>query len=179
LEIEWRPHPDGARPESYLLRVDPGAFEDTLDHDSYAMATGVQTHTITSLQPGVEYTVRLQAVGVAGVSVEAVLTHRTEHEVVPVSGSSPYDVHELLHCGMGSSEEVQPAGPPPEGASFFPGMADVESCRARCDDNRQCVAFQVKVGDACWLYRRRPSEQRVLGPRIDQGWWCGMRRTEF
>mmetsp|Transcript_112498 Transcript_112498/g.298886 ORF Transcript_112498/g.298886 Transcript_112498/m.298886 type:complete len:81 (-) Transcript_112498:23-265(-) len=78
---------------------------------------------------------------------------------------------------MTPAEEVQPAGPPPEGASFFRDTADVDGCRARCDDDRRCVAFQVKLGDACWLYRQRPRPERWAGPRADAEFWCGVRRA--
>lgn len=78
---------------------------------------------------------------------------------------------------MSTVEEVQPAGPPPGGTSFFRDVTNVDDCRARCDGNMDCVAFQVKEGDACWLYRRRPREGRLVGPRTDLGWWCGVRES--
>lgn len=178
LTIEWRPYPDGPRPDSYQLRVDPGATEDSLEHNVFDMVTGVQMHTINGLRPGTEYTIKLRAVGAAGASDPSILTHRTEREERPSAGS-PYQVVEHLHCGMSTSEEVQPTGPPPNGVSFFQTVTDPDGCRARCDDNRQCVAFQVKVGDACWLYRRRPREGRLTGPRTDLGWFCGVRNPEL
>lgn len=175
LTLEWRPYPDGPQPDTYALRVDPGALEDSLEHNMFDAATGIQMHTVTGLKPGTEYTVKLQAVGPGGVSTPATVTHRTEREETPAADSL-YDVVESVHCGMSTSEEVQPAGPPPSGGSFFRDVTDAEGCRARCDDNRQCVAFQVKAGDAYWLYRRRPRTGRLTGPRTDLGWWCGVRK---
>lgn len=177
LTLEWRPYPDGPKPETYALRVDPGAMEDSLEHNMFDVATGVQMHTIIGLKPGTEYTIKLQSVGPGGVSSAATVTYRTEREDTPATDSL-FTITEGLHCGMSSSEEVLPPGPPPEGGSFFRDVTDAEGCRARCDDSRTCVAFQVKVGDACWLYRRRPREGRMNGPRTDVGWYCGFRNGD-
>jgi len=176
LTIEWRASSAGPVPETYTLRVDPGAMEDSLEHDGFEMSSGVQMHTISGLRPNTEYTVRLRAVGPGGRSDEAKVVRRTETEQVAASVGSLYDLAERLHCGMSSTEEVTPPGPPPGGGSFHRDVTDPEGCRARCDDNRQCVAFQVKVGDACWLYKRRPRDGLLAGPRRDEGWWCGVRK---
>jgi len=176
LTLEWRPQPGGATPETYTLRVDPGAMEDSIEHDGFEMASGVQMHTVGSLRPDTEYTIRLRAVGPGGESEEASVVHRTATEKAAAAASALYDMVEGLHCGMSSTEEVQPAGPPPQGQSFFRDIKDSNGCRARCDDNRQCVAFQVKSGDACWLYRRRPREAHLSGPRNDAGWECGVKK---
>jgi len=174
ITLEWRPHPEGPTPDSYLLRVDPGALEEVLDHDTFDALTSVQTYTVNGLRPNVEYTVGLRAMGFGGESGKVTLTHRTEPED-DTAEDSLYDILESTHCGMGAAEEVQPAGPAPGGASYFPGVDDVDGCRARCESNRQCVAFQVNSGNACWLYRRKPSER--LGTRqSDLGWWCAVRR---
>merc|ERR1711972_1189778 len=134
--------------------------------------------TISPLKPNTEYTITLKAVGPGGSSGPSTVTHRTESEETPVADSM-YTMAEGLHCGMSTSEEVQPAGPPPGGASFFRDVTDADGCRARCDENRQCVAFQVKTGDACWIYRRRPREGRLKIPRTDVGWWCGVKQTDI
>ncbi|CAE8625606.1 unnamed protein product, partial [Polarella glacialis] len=141
LAIEWRAHPEGPLPDSYLLRLDPGAQEDTLEHDTYDALSGVQTHTINGLRPDTEYLISLRALGSGGESSKATLTYRTQMEEVSES-ASPYDIMEEMHCGMSSSEEVQPSGPAPDGNSFFTAVTDAEGCRVRCDDNPQCVAFQ-------------------------------------
>merc|ERR1712129_34507 len=101
----------------------------------------------------------------------------TEREEASTMGAA-YEVAERLHCGMGTAEEVSPPGPPPQGTSFFQDVRDAEGCRIRCDDTRQCVAFQVKEGDACWLYRRRPREGLLAGPRADLGFWCGVKKQK-
>eukprot|EP00931_Biecheleriopsis_adriatica_P093791 TRINITY_DN67509_c0_g1_i1.p1 TRINITY_DN67509_c0_g1~~TRINITY_DN67509_c0_g1_i1.p1 ORF type:complete len:405 (-),score=72.32 TRINITY_DN67509_c0_g1_i1:70-1284(-) len=173
LTLEWHPHPEGPMPDSYLLRVDPGAQEDTLDHDKFDSLTNVQSHTINGLRPDTEYTVSLRALGLGGESGKATITHRTQREEAPAF-DSPYDVLEM-HCGMGSAEEIQPPGP---GTSFFPGVSDVEGCRVRCDDNRHCITFQVKSGDACWLYRRKPADSRLTSGNSEAGWSCAVRRSE-
>jgi len=177
LTIEWQAHPDGSLPETYELRMDPGGKHEILDHDGFELGSGTQLHTIGALQPDTEYTVRLWAVGPGGSSEEARVVHRTEQERA-TSLDAAYVVVERLHCGMSSAEEVSPAGPPPRGTSFFQDITDAEGCRARCDDNRQCVAFQVKEGDACWLYRKRPHQGVLAGPRLDVGWWCGTKKPE-
>jgi len=174
LTIEWRAHPEGAVPETYELRVEPGAVRDTLDHDGFELGSYTQVHTIGALQPDTEYSVRLWAAGPGGASEEARVVHRTEREQAAAMDAA-YDLAERLHCGMSSAEEVSPAGPPPQGTSFFMDARDPEGCRIRCDDNRQCVAFQVKEGEACWLYRRRPRDGLFAGPRVDLGWWCGVK----
>lgn len=176
LTLEWRASSDGPLPETYTLRIDPGAMEDSIEHDSFEMSSGVQMHTISNLRPDTQYSIRLRAVGLAGESEDSLTTGRTGAENPAMAANSAYDIAEGLHCGMSSAEEVQPPGPPPQGASFFHDVVDATGCRARCDDNRQCVAFQVKAGDACWLYRRRPREGHFKGPRRDAGWWCGMKR---
>ena len=175
ITLEWRPHPEGPAPDSYLLRIEPGALEDILDHDTFDALTNVQTHTVNGLRPNVEYTISLRAMGFGGESGKVTLTHRTEQEDTLVVDSQ-YEILESTHCGMGAAEEVQPAGPAPQGASYFPGVSDVDGCRARCESNRQCVAFQVNSGNACWLYRRKPSDQRLASRQSDEGWWCAIRR---
>ena len=166
---------EGPTPDSYLLRIDPGAFEEVVDHDTFDALTNVQTYTMNGLRPNVEYTIALRAMGFGGESGKVTLTHRTETEDTAVADSQ-YEILESTHCGMGAAEEVQPAGPAPEGASYFPGVSDVDGCRARCERNRSCVAFQVNSGNACWLYRRKPSNQRLAGRQSDVGWWCAVRR---
>jgi len=174
VTLEWRPHPEGPTPDSYLLRVEPGAFEETLGHDTFDALTSVQTHTINGLRPDVEFSFILRAMGFGGESGKVSVTHRTDQE--EQVSDSQYEILESMHCGMGAAEEVQPAGPAPGGASYFPGVSEVDGCRFRCESNRQCVAFQVNAGNACWLYRRKPSDQRMSVPRTDVGWWCGVRR---
>jgi len=174
MTLEWRGELDGAKPQSYALRIDPGAKEETFEHDVYDVVSGSHIRILRDLQPDTEYTISLQAVGLAGRSTAAVVVHHTEREE---AAGGDYKVAKELHCGMGSSEEVTPAGPPPQGTSFFPGTADVNSCRARCDDNQQCVAFQLKEREACWLYQRQPDEARMTGARLDAGWWCGVRHA--
>ncbi|CAJ1334576.1 unnamed protein product [Effrenium voratum] len=174
ITLEWRPHPDGPTPDGYLLRVEPGAFEETVDHDTFDALSSVQSHTINGLRPDVEYTISLCSLGVGGESGKVILSHRTESEDVSLR-DSPFDLAEDMHCGMGAAEEVQPPGPSPAGASYFPGVGDVEGCKLRCEGNRQCVAFQVHAGDACWLYRQKPP-RRLAGPKSDLGWWCAIRR---
>lgn len=171
ITYEWRPHPEGPSPDSYLLRVEPGALEETVDHDTFDALSSVQSHTINGLRPGVEYTISLRALGIGGESSKVTLSHRTAREEVP-SIDSPYEIMEGMHCGMGAAEEVQPVGPSPSGASYFPGLGDLDGCRSRCESNRQCVAFQVNAGNACWLYRRKPS----ASPRSEPGWWCAVRK---
>lgn len=178
VTFEWRTSQEGGAVDAYELRVDPGAMEETLDQDMFDIADGALLHTVGSLRPGTAYTLRLRAVGSGGESEEAELTYRTKEETATASTGAAYEVLESLHCGMSSAEEVSPAGPPPNGASFFLDVTDPEGCRARCDDNRQCVAFQVKVDEACWLYRRRPMASRLRGPRGDVGWFCGVRRDD-
>lgn len=173
ITLEWRPHPDGPTPDSYLLRLDPGAVEETLDHDTFDALSSVQSYTMNGLRPDVEYTISLRALGIGGESSKVTLSHRTQREEVP-SIDSPYDVMEGVHCGMGAAEEVQPAGPSPSGASYFPGLGDVDACRSRCEGNRQCVAFQVNAGNACWLYRRKPQRRTAGGS--EPGWWCAVRK---
>eukprot|EP00928_Gymnodinium_smaydae_P030604 TRINITY_DN22711_c0_g1_i1.p1 TRINITY_DN22711_c0_g1~~TRINITY_DN22711_c0_g1_i1.p1 ORF type:complete len:661 (-),score=133.11 TRINITY_DN22711_c0_g1_i1:126-1964(-) len=178
LTLEWQASAEGARTESYSLRIDPGAQESALDHDARDGPSGMQVHTITGLKPNVEYTVRLQALDRHGAASEEVLVrHRTEREEAAAAGSA-YEIVEGLHCGMGAAEEVRPAGPPPEGRSFFRDTTDVDSCQARCDDSRACVAFQVRIGEACWLYQQKPRHARFAGPAVDAGWACGARRSE-
>jgi len=162
ITLEWRPHPEGPSPDSYLLRVEPGALEETVDHDTFD-ALSVQSHTINGLRPDVEYFTSLRALGALGIGGESskvTLSHRTGRG---------------MHCGKGAAEEVQPAGPSPSGASYFPGLGDVEGCRSRCEGNRQCVTFQLNAGNACWLYLRKP-ERQISGPRSDPGWWCAVRK---
>lgn len=178
LSVEWRPSRDGPRPTTYALRLDPGGREDTLEHDIFDSLAGVQMHRINSLRPDTEYTISVRAVGAGGASAPTTLVHRTEHEE-QLATVSPYDIAQGLHCGMSPSEEAQPAGPPPSGVSFFRDVSDVDSCRARCDDSWQCVTFQVKLGDACWLYRVRPRQVRLAGPRTDHGWTCGVKSFEL
>ncbi|CAK9076275.1 unnamed protein product [Durusdinium trenchii] len=169
ITLEWRPHPDGPTPDSYLLRLEPGALEETIDHDTFDALSSLQSYTINGLRPSVEYTISLRALGIGGESSKVTLSHRTELEEVPSLDSfTSYDIIEGMHCGMGAAEEVQPAGPSPSGASYFPGVGDVKGCQIRCEGNRQCIAFQVHEGNACWLYRRKPD--RRLG-RSDFGWW--------
>jgi len=77
------------------------------------------------------------------------------------------------HCHMGTSEEVLPAGPPPSGNSFFQDIRAVEGCMAKCDAIGSCVAFQLKHGLACWIYRFRPHETNTAS--VSEGWTCGVR----
>lgn len=175
LALEWRPAPDGPRPESYSIRVDPNAWESMLDHDPFAGTAGAQLHRVTGLQPNTEYVFRLKAMGRGGASPVATLRYRTEREE-PAAAAAAYDVAEGMHCGLSTSEEVLPTGPPPQGRSFYQDTTGLDSCRTRCDDMVDCVAYQVKIGDACWLYRQRPSAARLSGERRDSGWACGVRR---
>lgn len=177
LTIEWHTHPDGVRPRTYTVRIDPGTYSTTLDHDAFDALTGVQLHTVTGLKPSTEYSLHVQAFASGGGSAVATVNHRTEHEEMPAA-AEPYEVIESLHCGMGTSEEVQPAGPPPQGKSFYQNIVDADGCRNRCDDTRGCVAFQVKTGDACWLYRQRPPQNRMqdIRYRTEVGWFCGVRK---
>lgn len=89
------------------------------------------------------------------------------------SGASCYEVAGD-HCHLSTSEEVMPTGPPPGGASFFRDVHTVDGCRERCNANDQCVAFQVKVHVACWLYRFQPRNPNSLSSSA--GWACGLRR---
>eukprot|EP00927_Polykrikos_kofoidii_P078276 TRINITY_DN75120_c0_g1_i1.p1 TRINITY_DN75120_c0_g1~~TRINITY_DN75120_c0_g1_i1.p1 ORF type:complete len:678 (+),score=83.20 TRINITY_DN75120_c0_g1_i1:57-2036(+) len=175
LTLEWQAHPDGPRPATYVLRVDPGSWESTLEHDNFDELSGLQLHKVDGLRPGTEYSIRLEAANSVGTSAAVTLRQRTEIEKPPVA-KLHYDLAESTHCGMSTSEEVRPTGPPPQGRSFFMDTLDVEGCRIRCDDLRQCVAFQVKIGEACWLYRQRPFQERLIGPKTDEGWACGVRR---
>ena len=175
ITLEWRPHPDGPMPDSYLLRVEPGALEEVLDHDTFDALTNIQTYTINGLRPNVEYTISLRAMGFGGESGKVTLTHRTALEE-ETQANSEFEILESTHCGMGAAEEVQPAGPAPGGASYFPGVSDVDACRVRCESNRQCIAFQVNAGNACWLYRRKPLSQHLAHRQSDVGWWCAVRR---
>jgi len=110
-----------------------------------------------------------------GENCSVVLDSRKEDQ--PAADSS-YILAESLHCGMSQSEEVQPAGPPPGGASFFQDAKHKDRCRMLCDDSRQCVAFQVKTGEACWLYRQRPREGHLSISRTNLGWLCGVKQTD-
>jgi len=174
VTVEWKSHPEGPPPDTYIVRSDPGAREESVEHNAFDALARVHMHKIDGLQPDSEYSISVWAVGVAGRSSAASIVHRTEREAAP-NGGPPYEIADQLHCGMSTSEEVQPAGPPPQGVSFFRDVVDVDGCRMRCDDSRQCVAFQTKAGEACWLYRRRPPEGRFAGPRMDFGWSCGIR----
>lgn len=175
LTLEWVPSSSGPLPEMYAFTIDPGSVEGSIAHDDIE-TTGVQTHSFTSLRQDTEYTIRLKAIGQAGASNEVTVIHRTPKEIPSASTRILYEVAEGLHCSMSSAEEVTPTGPVPGGTSFFQDVSDPDGCQALCDDHKQCVAFQVKTGEACWLYRRKPKTTLMSGPRHDIGWWCGVKK---
>lgn len=102
---------------------------------------------------------------------------REEHEDTCESAGNcrqstrSYDVQQG-HCQMSTSEEVMPAGPPPQGQSFFRDVQTTEGCQAKCDANPQCITFQVQDRVACWLYRFRP--RQTESRHVERGWTCGM-----
>lgn len=175
LVATWHAAAHGSLPEGYMMRVEPGAWEFRLEHDSLGVA-GVQSHKVPGLLPSTEYMISVKAFGAGGESSAVSLRYSTEPEEV-VAAASRYNRAANLHCGMGSAEEVVPSGPPPSGFSFFMDAKDADGCQALCDDSRQCVAYQVKEGEACWLYRKRPLADHLRSPRKDVGWWCGVRKA--
>lgn len=179
LRLQWRAHPEGPRPQAYLLRVEAPDLpprEVEVEHNMFDAVSGLQSHVLSSLQPGKLYSLTLYATGPQDTrSLPATLEHRTE-AAPEAAASAAWEVIPRLHCGMTPTEELQPAGPPPRGVSFFRDTTDAVNCQARCHDEPRCLSFQVKLGDACWLYRQRPRPDRVAGPRLDADFTCGIRR---
>lgn len=174
LRLGWRPPAAGPAVAYYRLRVNPGKREEAIDH--VGAPNEDQRFILTALSPNTKYKIEVSAANGAGSSEKMWIEHTTGADE-KFGGDSRYDLREGLHCGMGSAEEVAPAGPPPGGMSFFQGTT-LQQCQLRCEENRQCVAFQVKDDALCWLYRQRPQPSRLEATPVESGWYCGVRNSD-
>lgn len=160
--------PNAMRTPSSFLR------EELVAHSA---SHSIQSLVLGLLESSTTYLVEVKAISASGISsLPTSLRHRTD-EKVEHFGLLPYDVRAELHCGLSVGDEMYPHGPPPSGVSFFQNATTREDCEKLCDaSGGRCLAFQVKSGEACWLYSKRPHPTRLEVDHFDRGWWCGILR---
>jgi hypothetical protein len=139
-----------------------------------ASASEYEEYFLNALQPGEWIDIQVRGISAGGEGPVGILRHR-----VPLDKTqSRFRVREGVHCGMSPSHEVQPTGPPPQGRSFHRDVKTVAGCEQKCSEEPACITFQVKEGDACWLYRQAVAPDRLEGGAGDEGWACGMKTAD-